>query len=162
MPWMNPADVNSTPDWVNDTVWYQIFPDRFCNGTPEKRRGYRKMAHGACLQRREVRRKPGRDRKKLPYLHDLGISGIYLNPIMEAESTHKYDTRDYTKIDPQFGTNEEFARLVRKPMPMESRIMVDAVFNHCGRSFWPMGGRGGEKERIPLCRLVHDTGLGCL
>lgn len=36
MPWMNPADVNSTPDWVNDTVWYQIFPDRFCNGTPEK------------------------------------------------------------------------------------------------------------------------------
>lgn len=36
VPWMNPADLNVTPDWVNDTVWYQIFPDRFCNGTPEK------------------------------------------------------------------------------------------------------------------------------
>ena len=36
VPWMNPADINRTPSWVNDTIWYQIFPDRFCNGTPEK------------------------------------------------------------------------------------------------------------------------------
>ena len=36
VPWMNPADINRTPAWVNDTIWYQIFPDRFCNGTPEK------------------------------------------------------------------------------------------------------------------------------
>lgn len=39
VPWMNPADINRTPDWVNDTVWYQIFPDRFCNGTPGKMQG---------------------------------------------------------------------------------------------------------------------------
>lgn len=36
VPWMNPADINRTPAWVNETIWYQIFPDRFCNGTPEK------------------------------------------------------------------------------------------------------------------------------
>ena len=76
-------------------------------------------------------------RKKLSYLKELGINGIYLNPIMEAESNHKYDTTDYTKIDPHFGTNEEFAQLVKEAHGHGIRVMVDAVFNHSGSKFVP-------------------------
>ena len=68
---------------------------------------------------------------------------------MEAESTHKYDTRDYTKIDPQFGTNEEFARLVKEAHAHGIRIMVDAVFNHCGRSFGPWADVVEKKSGSP-------------
>ena len=150
MPWMNPADVNSTPDWVNDTVWYQIFPDRFCNGTPEKNGAdIEKWRTGPVSNAERFGGNLEGIRKKLPYLHDLGISGIYLNPIMEAESTHKYDTRDYTKIDPQFGTNEEFARLVKEAHAHGIRIMVDAVFNHCGRSFGPWADVVEKKSGSP-------------
>ena len=113
MPWMNPADVNSTPDWVNDTVWYQIFPDRFCNGTPEKNGAdIEKWRTGPVSNAERFGGNLEGIRKKLPYLHDLGISGIYLNPIMEAESTHKYDTRDgrfysfaFTDRMPKLNTN---------------------------------------------------------
>ena len=76
-------------------------------------------------------------RSRLPYLKELGINGVYLNPIMEAESNHKYDTTDYTRIDPHFGTNEEFASLVQEAHRLGIRVMVDAVFNHCGRNFAP-------------------------
>lgn len=138
VPWMNPADVNRTPDWVNETVWYQIFPDRFCNGTPEENTPDIAPWHAGPVTNQE---RFGGNLKgieeKLPYLKELGITGIYLNPIMEADSTHKYDTKDYTRIDPQFGTNEDFARLVKKAHEHGIRIMVDAVFNHCGRRFAP-------------------------
>lgn len=138
VPWMNPADVNRTPDWVNETVWYQIFPDRFCNGTPEENTPDIVPWHAGPVTNQE---RFGGNLKgieeKLPYLKELGITGIYLNPIMEADSTHKYDTKDYTRIDPQFGTNEDFARLVKKAHEYGIRIMVDAVFNHCGRRFAP-------------------------
>ena len=138
VPWMNPADVNRTPDWVNETVWYQIFPDRFCNGTPEENTPDIVPWHAGPVTNQE---RFGGNLKgieeKLPYLKELGITGIYLNPIMEADSTHKYDTKDYTRIDPQFGTNEDFARLVKKAHEHGIRIMVDAVFNHCGRRFAP-------------------------
>lgn len=138
VPWMNPADVNKTPDWVNDTVWYQIFPDRFCNGTPEKNGSdIEKWRTGPVSNKERFGGNLEGIRQKLPYLHDLGISGIYLNPVMEAESTHKYDTRDYTKIDPHFGTNEEFTQLVEEAHALGIRIMVDAVFNHCGINFGP-------------------------
>ena len=138
VPWMNPADVNRTPDWVNETVWYQIFPDRFCNGTPEENTPDIVPWHAGPVTNQE---RFGGNLKgieeKLPYLKELGITGIYLNPIMEADSTHKYDTKDYTRIDPQFGTNEDFARLVKKAHEHGIHIMVDAVFNHCGRRFAP-------------------------
>ncbi|RYD05093.1 hypothetical protein N752_11005 [Desulforamulus aquiferis] len=54
--------------------------------------------------------------KKLPYLKELGINVIYLNPIFEASTSHKYDTGDYKKIDPMFGNNELFKELCHRPM----------------------------------------------
>ena len=138
VPWMNPADVNRTPEWVNDTVWYQIFPDRFCNGCPENDGGDVLPWQTGPVTNAE---KYGGDlqgiRQKLPYLEELGITGIYLNPIMEAETNHKYDTKDYTKIDPSFGDDETMRRLVSEAHVHGIRVMVDAVFNHCGRRFAP-------------------------
>ena len=138
VPWMNPADVNRTPEWVNDTVWYQIFPDRFCNGTPEKMDpAITPWQTGKVTNKERYGGNLEGIRKKLPYLRALGITGIYLNPIMEAESNHKYDTTDYTRIDPAFGDDRVMRALCREAHENGIRIMVDAVFNHCGRKFGP-------------------------
>lgn len=138
VPWMNPADVNRTPVWVNDTVWYQIFPDRFCNGRVDNDGEDVLPWQTGPVKRTE---KYGGDlegiRQRLPYLEKLGVTGIYLNPIMEAETNHKYDTKDYTKIDPAFGDDETMKRLVTEAHGRGIRVMVDAVFNHCGRKFAP-------------------------
>ena len=133
MPWMNSADVCRTPAWVNDTVWYQIFPERFCNGDhsidPEGVMGWQTGEVG-------FHDYYGGDirgiRDKIPYLKELGITGIYLNPIFEAHSNHKYNTRDYRKVDPHFGTNEDLRALVDEAHAAGIRVMLDAVFNHTG------------------------------
>ena len=138
-PWMNPCDIPVTPKWVNDTVWYQIFPDRFCNGdesiNPDyvvKWRNKGKVKNEECF---------GGDFagiiSKLDYIQNLGISGIYLTPINESPSNHKYDTSDYTKIDPRFGDEETFIRLVNEAHKRGIRVMLDGVFNHCGYYFAP-------------------------
>ena len=136
---MNPADINEVPDWVEDTVWYQIFPDRFCNGTPEKNGEdilpWRNQ--GRVTNEEKFGGNLEGIRQKLSYLEKLGITGIYLNPIMEAESNHKYDTTDYTKIDPSFGNGDTMKVLCKEAHEKGIRIMVDAVFNHCGRKFAP-------------------------
>ena len=154
VPWMNPADVNRTPGWVNDTVWYQIFPDRFCCGDPAGNTPDVLPWQTGTVTNRE---KYGGDlegiRRKLPYLQDLGITGIYLNPIMEAETNHKYDTKDYTKIDPSFGDDETMKRLVSEAHERGIRIMLDAVFNHCGRKF------AAEENSLPglMCRRGEES-----
>ncbi len=87
VPWMNPADINRTPAWVNDTIWYQIFPDRFCNGTPEKNGNditpWRN--HGTVTNQEKFGGNLEGIRQRLQYLQELGITGNDLNPIMEAE-----------------------------------------------------------------------------
>ena len=139
MPWMNPCDVPVTPDWVNDTVWYQIFPERFCNGDPSNDpEGTKPWKNQGPVTNDEFY---GGDLEgiiqKLPYLEDLGINGIYLTPINESPSSHKYDTTDYTKIDPHFGDEETFMRLVKECHNRGIRVMLDGVFNHCGQFFAP-------------------------
>lgn len=159
VPWMNQVDINVTPDWVNDTVWYQIFPDRFCNGTPEKNgEDILPWRTGPVTNQERFGGNLAGIRKRLSYLKELGINGIYLNPIMEAESNHKYDTRDYTKIDPYFGDNEEFALLVKEAHELGIRIMVDAVFNHCGRRFaqWLDVEEKGEKSEFADWFMIQD------
>lgn len=137
-PWMNSADINIGVDWVKDTVWYQIFPDRFCNGDPsldsqdtrawKMEKASNDYQYGGDL--------PGVI-SKLDYLDNLGITGIYLTPIFYASSIHKYDTIDYMKIDPQFGDNKVFKELVDEAHKRGIRIMIDGVFNHSGNKFGP-------------------------
>ncbi|MBR2679509.1 MAG: alpha-glucosidase C-terminal domain-containing protein, partial [Exiguobacterium sp.] len=73
----------------------------------------------------------------LDYLADLGITGLYLTPIFRAPSNHKYDTADYFEIDPHFGDKETLKTLVKRCHEKGIRVMLDAVFNHCGYEFAP-------------------------
>ncbi len=75
-------------------------------------------------------------RQKLDYLKSLGVTIIYFNPLFEAKSTHKYDAADYRKIDPHFGTNEEFKTFVKEAKARGIRIILDIVFNHSGNAHW--------------------------
>ena len=138
-PWMNPCDVPRTPAWVNDTVWYQIFPDRFCNGDhsidPEDVVPWRE--HGRVKNEECFGGDLAGITSKLDYLQNLGINGLYLTPINESPSNHKYDTTDYTKIDPRFGDEETLIHLVEEAHKRGIRVMLDGVFNHCGYYFAP-------------------------
>lgn len=138
-PWMNPSDVVVSPKWVNDTVWYQIFPDRFCNGdssiNPPEVVPWRNK--GAVQNEESFGGDFAGIIQKLDYLKDLGITGLYLTPINEAPSSHKYDTTDYTKIDPRFGDEATFRKLIEEAHKRGIRIMLDGVFNHCGYYFAP-------------------------
>ncbi len=168
-PWMNPSDIFRTPGWVNDTVWYQIFPERFCNGdTSNDPEGVREWK---CEKLPGYNDYYGGDLRgiidKLPYIASLGVNGIYLTPVFEARSNHKYNTRDYRKVDPSFGTNEDLKELVRRAHELGIRIMLDAVFNHTGTDFpmWEDICEKGENSeyadwyminRFPI-DMGHDT-----
>lgn len=150
MAWMNSADIVRVPDWVKDTVWYQIMPDRFCSaGCHEKRFKNRDWKDDHEMHWSDFF---GGDlagiTDKLDYLKELGISGIYFTPILKSCSNHKYNIEDYAQIDPDFGSEEEMKELVRQAHKRGIRIMVDAVFNHSGSdfSFWTDVLENGEKS----------------
>lgn len=139
VPWMNPADLVRTPAWVNETVWYQIFPDRFCRSQAGTKgtREFEPWREGEVSAGERFGGNLQGIEEKLPYLEELGVSGIYLNPIWASPSDHKYDTEDYHQVDPDFGTEEDLIRLVNEAHSRGIRVMLDAVFNHCGRRFAP-------------------------
>lgn len=133
VPFLNAVDVFTAPDWVQDTVWYQIFPDRFANGdTTNDPAGTLPWNSTAPTTTNLF----GGDFQgvidHIDYLVELGITGIYFCPIFLAKSNHKYDTIDYLEIDPQFGTKEKFKEMVDLLHAHGIRIMLDAVFNHAG------------------------------
>ena len=107
-----------TPDVIKGKVFYQIFPDRFCEGI----------------------------RIKLPYLREMGVDYLYLNPIFEAHSNHRYNTADYLNVDPLLGTNEEFEVLCREARKYGIGIVLDGVFSHTGSDsrYFNREGRYGE------------------
>ncbi|MBQ2614013.1 MAG: glycoside hydrolase family 13 protein [Clostridia bacterium] len=139
-----------TPAWFRGQVMYQIFPDRFYgvhpNGEiPRKRPEYAihyDWYEGLSNHRHPVEDGPACDdfyggnlkgiQAKLPYLQSLGVGVLYLNPIFDAYSVHKYDTADYKTIDPMFGTEEDFADLCREAEKLGIRIILDGVFSHTG------------------------------
>ncbi|MBW3636058.1 MAG: alpha-glucosidase C-terminal domain-containing protein [Armatimonadetes bacterium] len=125
------------PDWVERTVFYQIFPDRFENG--DKTNDPKEVQ--AWDAKPEWFNRFGGDvagiRQHLPYLKDLGISGVYFNPIFKSPSNHRYDATDFKQIDPEFGTNAEFAALTRDLQKAGIRTVLDFVFNHTATDFGP-------------------------
>ncbi len=146
MPWLNESDVKTTPSWAASTIWYQVFPDRFARGDFESDKKVVPWAsktpsnedvYGGDLQG---------IMNRLDYLRNLGINGIYLNPIFAAASTHKYDTIDYFAIDPMFGSKETFRQFVDECHKRGIRVMLDGVFNHCGKEF-PLWKDVAEKGR---------------
>ncbi|SFL42587.1 Glycosidase [Gracilibacillus orientalis] len=138
LPYLHEIDIFQAPDWVKDTVWYQIFPERFANGDSS-------LNPEGTLPWGSEEPSPtnffGGDFQgvmdHLDYLVDLGINGIYFTPIFKAYSNHKYDTIDYFEIDPQFGDKETFRKLVKECHKRGIKVMLDAVFNHSGYYFQP-------------------------
>jgi 4-alpha-glucanotransferase len=137
------------PQWLREGVMYQIMVDRFCNGDPTgalfaARKDVRRHADWyepptLCLA--ENGDNVADDffggnlagiRGKLGYLASLGVTVLYLNPIFEARSNHKYDTGDYEHIDPMFGDAEAFAALCADAAALGIRLMLDGVFSHVG------------------------------
>lgn len=137
-PFLNSADVFRAPAWVKDTVWYQLFPERFANGDSSLDPAHT-LPWGSTDP--TATNLFGGDFQgvidHLDYLVDLGINGIYFTPLFKAHSNHKYDTIDYMEIDPQFGDKETFRRLVKECHKRGIRVMLDAVFNHSGYYFEP-------------------------
>ena len=134
IPYIHEIDACHVPDWVAKTVWYQIFPERFANGNPAL------SPEGALAWDSSITPKSedffGGDLQgiidHLDYLQDLGITGLYLCPIFESPSNHKYNTTDYFEIDRHFGDKETFRKLVDQAHQRGMKIMLDAVFNHIG------------------------------
>ncbi|MCZ4371000.1 maltodextrin glucosidase [Vibrio diazotrophicus] len=137
------------PEWVNEQIFYQIFPDRFCNGNPDisvktneysvrggkrnviaKQWGEPVSSHDSHGSLEFYGGDLAGVRSKLDYLEQLGITTVYLNPIFTSLSNHKYDTTDYFNVDPHLGTNEEFAQLCAEIHQRGMKVVLDAVFNH--------------------------------
>ena len=150
LPYIHEIDGCQVPDWVSKTVWYQIFPERFANGNAEL------SPAGALDWDSSIRPKSsdffGGDLQGiidyLDYLHDLGITGLYLCPIFESPSNHKYNTTDYFEIDRHFGDKETFRQLVEQAHLRGMKVMLDAVFNHMGdqSAQWQDVLKHGEKS----------------
>lgn len=120
------------PAWVRDSIFYQIFPDRFHNGRPENDPpGIRPWGERPTSQSFF-----GGDLwgilEKLDYLADLGVNALYLTPIFRASTNHRYDTEDYFEVDPVLGGNEALKALVQELHRRGMRLILDGVFNHCG------------------------------
>lgn len=134
------------PKWYTDGIMYQIFPDRF--NKSGKVRQIKKNCHiyeDWYEVPKYLKTKKGEIekwdffggnfegiREKLDYLKKLNVSVIYLNPIFEATSNHRYNTADYTRVDPMLGTEEDFDRLIADAESKGIKIILDGVFNHVG------------------------------
>ena len=161
----------ATPAWFRKGIMYQIFPDRFAKGEetaiqaglayhqklgqsfryhkdwdeavdylPTAGESYYKPAdvYGGTLNAIQ---------QKLPYLKNLGITTLYLNPVFEAASNHRYDTADYLRIDPLLGSNDDFTALAAAADALGIRILLDGVFSHTGEDsvyFDRYGHYGGQ------------------
>lgn len=136
-----------TPNWPSGGVMYQIFPDRFNFSGESKREGrtdrqyhenwdespeWRPNSEGVITNTDFFEGDIKGITQKLDYLADLGVTCIYLNPIFEAYSNHRYDTGNYGKIDPLLGNQEDFEELCKKAKEKGIRIVNDGVFSHTG------------------------------
>ncbi len=136
-----------TPDSFSGGIIYQIFPDRFyASGKPKQNIPCDRYIHQSTEEAPEYRQSGdpcslGNDyfggdlegiRQKLPYLSELGVSIIYLNPIFEAHSNHRYNTADYMKIDPMLGDEQDLKNLCADAKTLGISVVLDGVFSHRG------------------------------
>lgn len=127
-----------TPKWVKHAVFYQIFPDRFRRSPRLKHdRGIQFKPWGANPAEQGFQ---GGDLlgivDSLDMLQELGINALYLNPIFSAAHNHRYNTYDYLQVDPLLGGDAALRELLDEAHHQGMRIILDGVFNHCGRGFW--------------------------
>ncbi len=131
-PYINSDDVVKVVDWARDAVFYQIFVDRFCRGDFTKDDGYVTQDWDAPIHAKSF---TGGDLEgitsKLDYLAELGANALYLTPIFQSNTNHKYNVIDYLEVDPMFGSKADLKELTAKAHERGMRVVIDAVFNHC-------------------------------
>ena len=124
------------PGWAKDAIYYQIFPERFADGDTTNDPPDIEKWGGTPKGNNYF----GGDLKgiidHLDYLKDLGINALYLNPVFESNTNHKYHTIDYFKIDPHFGNEQTFRQLLDESHKRGIKVIVDGVFNHTGTEFF--------------------------
>jgi glycosidase len=168
------AELFRTPEWTKHAIWYQIFPERFRNGDPANDRDPLRpwtsewftpspfeLRDGQTFYKHFVfHRHYGGDLagivEKLPYLRELGVNALYLNPVFQAESNHKYDATNYLHIDEHFGvkgdyeavaaqedlldpktwrwtdSDRRFLEFIKQAHALGFKVIIDGVFNHVG------------------------------
>ena len=148
-PWqMTVYQESRTPAWFGQGVTYQIFPDRFCRLTPPHPEGlvgdrwiqehwddvpeWRPDPDGEIRNRNFFGGQLAGITSKLEELSRMGVTTLYLCPIFESASNHRYNTADYSKIDPMLGTEEDFRTLCREAERRGMHVILDGVFNHTG------------------------------
>lgn len=136
-PYIRREDIIRIPEWTKKMVMYHIFPDSFA----DKKRAVSGEKKAVMLSSGlESTSKNGGTLQgitdNLDYIRTLGANCIYLNPIFEAASCHKYDIIDYFKVDPCFGTLEDLKNLVKNCHDLGMHVILDGVFNHCGSGFF--------------------------
>jgi neopullulanase len=125
-----------TPDWVKQSIFYQIFPDRFARSgsvnkpvhlepwmAPPTFNGFKGGDLLGVVER-------------LDYLQDLGINAIYFCPVFQSTANHRYHTHDYYRVDPMLGGNEALRQLLDQAHQRGMRVVLDGVFNHASRGFY--------------------------
>lgn len=146
----------STPDWSKNGIMYQIFPDRFRCGDEEtfkrgveyhRNKGRRVIVHSSWNERPISKAVGGYENydpvdyfggnlkgimDRIPYLQSMGVNVIYLNPIVEAASNHRYNTGDYYMVDPILGTMDDFKKLCKAASDAGIKIILDGVYSHTG------------------------------
>ncbi len=125
------------PDWVRDAIFYQIFPDRFASSERVHKPGtlapWETPPTATCFKGGDLLGVV----EHLDHLQALGVTAIYLNPIFQSASNHRYHTYDYLKVDPLLGGDAALRELIDACHARGMRIVLDGVFNHASRGFWP-------------------------
>jgi neopullulanase len=147
------------PEWVKHAVFYQIFPDRFAKssrnrlprgiqfkpwGTPPEEQGFQGGDLFGIVDH-------------LDYLQELGVTALYLNPVFASASNHRYHTFDYFAVDPLLGGNVALRELVDALHARNMRIVLDGVFNHASRGFWPFHHileNGGDSPYLDWFKII--------
>lgn len=167
----------NTPEKFRRSIMYQVFPDRFGfsrDGTAEcgieyhRRLGQTPQMHGSLSEPVKWQPRPGEKdyapddfyggtikgiKEKLPYLKALGIGTLYLNPIVEARSNHRYDTSDYRNVDPILGSVSDYVNLCKEAEKLGIGVINDGVFSHTGADslyfdrFGSYGGVGAHASK---------------
>ena len=129
------------PAWIASSIFYQIFPDRFATSKRERKlpewaikRDWSALPEG--LGENTSREYFGGDfagiESQLPYINELGITGIYLTPIFPALSTHRYDATSFDQVDPLLGGDKEFLQFLKHARKLKMKVMTDLTTNHIG------------------------------
>jgi cyclomaltodextrinase / maltogenic alpha-amylase / neopullulanase len=152
------------PAWVRDAIFYQIFPDRFAASSRVVKPGRLETWDAPPT----IHGFKGGDLlgvvERLEYLADLGITALYLTPIFASASNHRYHTYDYMEVDPLLGGDGAFRELLEAAHDRSMRVVLDGVFNHTGRGFWPFhhvlesGGASPYRGWFHLDEAALDAG----